>query len=107
MIVGRGKRECEISCFDREAISTHDIGFLGVVDDMTDDFIDAEKAGDSIDSFDVITDSIEVDGGGELEISEVVNAIGVCDGDTGDTDSENADEGEAGEVDEINEVIDV
>ena len=31
VIVGRGRREGGVDCFGREAISAHDIGFLGVV----------------------------------------------------------------------------
>ena len=65
VIVGCGKREREIDCFDREVIFAHDIGFLGVVGGIIGDVIGFEEA----------AGSIEAGGGGELGVDGVVNAI--------------------------------
>ena len=98
MIVNRDKREREIDCFDRDAISAHNIDFFDVVNDVHD----VEKTNDSIDFFNVIIDvekaidSIEVDENEKLD---------VCDDDTDDIDVENVDKNETNEINEINEKV--
>ena len=72
VIVGRGRREGEIDCFGREAISVHDIGFRGVVTVVVDGII-----GDVIGFIDVIAGPIEVGGGGELGVGGVGGVLNV------------------------------
>ena len=79
MIVKRDKRENEIDCFNFETIFVHNIDFLDVVNDITnDDFFDIiiDVVNDVIDVKKAIN-FIEVDENEKFEINELFKTIDV------------------------------